>query len=182
MSLATTYDSRIYKQARSGSPVNKGFPDPLARLVVAQARHETGNYLSNGFKTGNNLFGYMYVKGARYQLPDPGLIADNKKPLAKYSSLENSVNELLDWIYRRVADKSFPSDLSTIRTPEQYASYLKSAGYYGDSVENYAGGLSRGLKAASLEGPGESKILAVGAGVFVLSILALYFIVRPKTK
>jgi flagellum-specific peptidoglycan hydrolase FlgJ len=162
-------ESIIYETA-----MQAGIPDPLARLMVAQAKHETGNFASNFFKKYNNAFGYSYVSGAKWQLPTPGTTADNGKPIAAYASLQNSVMEVVDWIKRRVNEGKFPS-LSTITTPEQYAQLLKAAGYYGDTVDNYLRGLrhyfAKGIEVAdSTEGK-----------IFVTTIVlagVLYYIYR----
>lgn len=133
---------RIYNQARAGTPYNKGVPVDLANLLVSQSKHETNDYTSNLFKKYNNAFGYAYYGGSNYQT-GAGSVADNGQPIAAYSSIEDSVQEIVDWIYRRVKDGKFPADLSVIKTPAQYASYLKNAGYYGDTLQNYLNGLVR---------------------------------------
>ena len=137
------YQDRIFFQATAGTAKNpKGLPPVLASLLVAQAAHETGNFTSNLFRSFNNAFGYMYVPGALYQV-GAGSLADNGQPIAKYNSIEDSTKEVIDWIYRRVADGKFPKDLTTITNPNQYAELLKNAGYYGDTVSNYAAGLRK---------------------------------------
>lgn len=151
-----------------------GFPAKLAALMVAQAQHETGNFTSNFFKNFNNAFGYSYVKGAKWQLPDPGTTADNGLPIAKYSSLVNSTMEVVDWIKRRQAQGKFPADLSTIQNPEQYAKLLKDAGYYGDTLENYSRALRRffdaGLNiATSTEGMTIVGIALIGGIIYYLA-------------
>jgi len=50
------YDQLIYDAALKG-----GFNPTSAKLVVAQAKHETCNYTSNVFKKNNNLFGMKFV-------------------------------------------------------------------------------------------------------------------------
>jgi len=140
-------ENRIYSSALSGTPANPGgLPENLAVLLVAQAKHETGDFTSNGFRIGNNAFGYSYVKGGVWQLPTPGRIADNGQPLAQYRDVENSTKEVVDWIYRRVGEGKFPKDLRTITTPEKYALLLKQSGYYGDTYANYSRGLTAFLK------------------------------------
>lgn len=157
----------IFNQARAGTSVNPtGLPVDLANLVVAQARHETGNFTSNAFVRHNNAFGYSYVPGARYQT-GPGLIADNGQPVASYATVQDSVKEIVDWIYRRLKEGKFPA-LSTIRTPEQYARLLKDAGYYGDTFANYSAALKRLFQAASG---------SVGIGL-VAVVAALYYFRR----
>lgn len=162
-------DNLIYSVARSGSPVNPGLPASLSYLLVAQARHETGNYTSNFFKYNNNLFGYSYVPGGRYQ-SGPGNIADNGQPIASYPDLKSSVYELIDWIYRRQKEGKFPV-LSEVVSPDQYAALLKSSGYFTDSVSNYAAGLKRFF----LNNP----VAATGGGLLILAIV-LSFIFRRR--
>jgi len=131
---------RIFNQATRGTNYNPGLPNTLAALLVAQSQHETGNYTSNFFRNYNNAFGYAYYPGSLYQ-NGPGTIADNGKPIASYASVEDSTKELIDWIYRRVKEGKFPANLATITEPDQYAALLKSAGYFGDTLQTYTNGL-----------------------------------------
>lgn len=126
----------IYSTAIGG-----GMPPILAALMVAQAAHETGNFTSRFFKEYNNAFGYSYA-GSKYQL-GPGPLADNQQPIARYASVQDSTLEIVAWIKRRQQEGKFPSDLSAITSPDQYAGLLKAAGYYGDTLANYAAGLKR---------------------------------------
>lgn len=163
-------DNLIYSTARGGSPVNPGLPASLAYLLVSQARHETGNYTSNFFRTNNNLFGYSY-SGSRYQ-SGAGGVADNGQKIASYASLKDSVYELVDWIYRRRAENKFPA-LETIQYPEQYAALLKGAGYYGDTLQNY----TAGLKSFFLENPA----ITSGAGLIgVIALVAVIYLIVKK--
>jgi hypothetical protein len=135
-------NNRVFATARNGTPKNpRGLPETLARLIVAQARHETGDYTSNAYKY-NNAFGYSYVQGAVWQ-SGPAPVFEKGRQLAAYSSLENSTSEIVDWIYRRVMEGEFPVNLDSITTPEQYAQYLKNGGYYEAAVDSYANGIKR---------------------------------------
>lgn len=169
-----SYEERIYNALVQGTPTSpRGLPAPLAALVVAQSKHETGNYTSNAFRTANNAFGYSYVPGGVWQ-KGAGLIADNGKPVAKYASVEDSAREIVDWIYRRVREGIFPVNLDGITTPEQYGALLKQAGYYGDSLANYVGGLKRwfsdlGSFAKANQGP-----------VVVLAVVVLAVVFRKQ--
>jgi len=134
---------RIRAAAIVGTDKNpKGVPALLADLMVAQAKHETGNFTSRAFLQDNNAFGYSFVPGGYWQL-GPGLIADNGKPVARYATIEDSTAEIVDWIYRRISEGKFPANLNDITTPDQYAQLLKGAGYYGDTLQNYLEGLRR---------------------------------------
>ena len=144
-------------------------------LLVAQAKHETGNFTSNGFRLGNNAFGYSYVRGGAWQLPTPGRIADNGQPLAQYASVEDSTREVVDWIYRRVREGKFPSDLASITSPDKYALLLKQSGYYGDTLQNYSSGLRRFLAdlvpEAVRDNPGATLLLTVLGGFIAWRLL-----------
>lgn len=145
-----------------------GFPAMLSNLIVAQAKHETGQYTSTVFTADNNLFGYMYVgqAGATQGISKPG-----GGYYAHYSSWGGSVTELINWIKRRQNEGKFPADLATITTPQQYASLLKDSGYYTDSVSNYTAGLIRwfqSLPGAAKVGIGTGLLLAIGAVAFFL--------------
>jgi uncharacterized FlgJ-related protein len=156
-----TNDQTIYETALSD-----GMPDPLAVFIVAQARHETGNYTSSFFTTGKNAFGYSYVAGAKWQMSTPGTNADNGLPVAQYSTVQNSVHELTDWIKRRQAQGKFPANLGTITTPQQYAQLLKNAGYYGDTVTNYTNGLVHWITAI-----GDTLLKPAGITIAILLII-----------
>lgn len=118
-------------------------PATLAKLIVAQSKHETANYTHRFFTTYNNAFGYAYVPGPdKWQLSTPGTNADNGQPIAQYASVANSVHELTDWIKRRVNEGKFPQNLSTINSGDQYAALLKGAGYYAGSQATYASRLN----------------------------------------
>jgi len=162
-----TIDERIYNQAAAS-----GMPPILCTLIVAQARHETGNYTSNAFTQCNNCFGYKYVGQALST--GPCVTSSEGDKYAKYASVEDSVKELAAWIKRRQQGGIFPENLSTITTPDQYAQLLKNAGYYGASVSEYVNGLIYWLqKIGSSIGTKEST----GA---LLIIIAIALIVWRK--
>jgi hypothetical protein len=153
--------NRIYAQARAGTPKNPGLPDPLASLLVAQAKHETGNFTSRFFRENNNAFGYAYYPGSLYQ-DGGGGIADNGSPIGSYPSIEASTMEIIDWIYRRFREGRFPAPAS-ITTPDQYAAALKSAQYFGDTLQNYLAGLKSFFTPMVAATSGAGVILAIAA-------------------
>lgn len=137
----------IYKTA-----IEDGMPDDLAKLLVGQSYHETGKWTSKFVTKYNSLFGYSYNKDSRWQVPG-GSLADNKVPIAAYRTPEDSVHEITGWIKRRVKDGRFPKDLSTIKTPLQYATLLQNCGYFQgwakyskeQNLKFYADGIEKGL-------------------------------------
>jgi hypothetical protein len=171
--LLNDFANIVYEQALQGSYKNAGLPARLAQLVAAQSQHETGNYTSNVFKHSNNGFGYGAIAYSDYQ-------TGSYEGFGAYASLQDSTQEIVDYIYRRLADGSFPA-LETITTPLQYATLLKNVpspgAYYGDSVANYASGISRYFSLDAfpdLPGPGAADsgsaiiVLALGIGLYYL--------------
>lgn len=156
-------DQLIYDTARSD-----GMPEMLAVFIVAQARHETGNYTSRFFTQYKNAFGYSYVRGAKWQLPDPGPVADNGQGIATYSMVQNSVHELTDWIKRRQVAGVFPANLNAITSPEQYASLLKQASYFGAPLELYAAALRRHVEQLGEFVKDNGAAFAIAAAVVLL--------------
>lgn len=67
------------------------------KLLVAQAKLESGNYTSNYFKNGNNLFGITFV-GQRYA---NGYFIREKDgfKFAKYNSYIDSINDRMRIYY-----------------------------------------------------------------------------------
>ena len=124
--------------------ISRGLNDSTAKIIVAQSAHETGNWTSNAFKKHNNGFGYMYLKGSKWQTGNKGLIADNNAPVADYKNLADSTNELIDWLKRREKEGKF--NIQELTTPEKYAKALKDNSYYGAAYSTYVGGIVSGLK------------------------------------
>lgn len=156
--------------------LNDGMPDLLADLIVAQTKHETGNYTSDAFRLLNNAIGYSWSASSDWQLPDPGFIADNGAPLGDYATVQDSVHELTHWIRRRQDDGSFPADLSTITSAGDYAAHLKNAShaYYQDSITNYTNGILRYFKA---------NVAAISiSGLFIAGIIVLLILTRKRPR
>lgn len=157
-----TLDERIYNQA-----ITDGIPPALAVLLVAQARHETGNYTSNVFKSCSNAYGYKYVGQATAE--GACTMSPEGNNYARYRSVEQSVTEVTLWIKRRQREGKFPANLGEITTPEQYAQLLKNCGYYGSTWQVYANGML-----AALQKIGDLVTSAKGVGLLI--IIALGFV------
>jgi hypothetical protein len=164
--MSNGYANIVYTAALAGTVQNPGLPATLAQLVTAQAQHETGNFTSNVFINANNAFGYKYV-GSHYQL-------GAYHGYGVYADVGTSTAELVDWIYRRVNDGSFPQDLTIITDPTQYAALLKNASYYEASFSQYSADLASYFNSdvltAIAQNPGQTAIivLLVGLGVYLL--------------
>jgi len=104
-----------------------GLTDVAAKIITAQSGHETNGWTSNVWNSDNNGFGFGYDGAGNYYA---------------FNGIEDSVYALLDWIAGKQAAGTFP-DLGTITDETQYATILKSNGYYSDSPTNYAAGIQR---------------------------------------
>lgn len=155
--------NRLYNRFTGG-----GIPSLLAGYMTAQSAHETGGWTSPIFLECNNCFGYKWIgqstaAGPCYSHPS----------YAAYYTIEQSADELIKWIQRRQRDGSFPQNLNSITSPDQYATLLKNAGYYEDSLSTYANGLRAWLSQLSLTEK-------VGGGIGILLIGGLLFYAYRK--
>lgn len=173
MSTAANIDSRIYNTA-----VSMGMPDAVARNLVKQARLETADYTSNVFKTDNNLYGYKFVNQTKWPT-GAGLksseFGSDQSRYAHYSSLENSVGELVDWLNRRQKEGLFK--LSNLVTEQQYAQALKDADFYGISASQYAASLIAKAKLVDW-----SKIGKIGGTAVALVAVAIGIWLLMKSR
>lgn len=128
----------VSDQLLAGSVNHPGLPFALVRLVTAQSQHESANYTSDVFFNTNNCFGYKYYAKSPYQ-------NGYYNGYAKYATVADSVQEIVDYIYRREATGEFP-DLGTITTAEQYATLLKNlkdpGPYFGAPLKEYVDGIN----------------------------------------
>lgn len=105
--------------------------------IVAQAKHETGNFTSNLYKNHSSLFG-MKVPSRRPFDGSPGPLAPDGGRYASYSSYAQSAKDYLNLLrFNR-----FPTNLSTL---SGFVSALKADGYFTDTYDNYYNGLKRFL-------------------------------------
>ena len=133
--------NRIFVQAKK-----RGLSDRLSALVVAWSKFETGNYGSHFVKDNRNLFGYTYDKNSKYQT---GYNGSNPKAgnFAVYASLEDSVNEVIDWMKRRQSrqDRGPWPSLDAINDPIEFARLLMAANYSDDHYTVYGAGIKSHL-------------------------------------
>jgi hypothetical protein len=113
--------------------LSSGLDSTMAKLLVAQAIHETGGFKSRLYRRGNNAFGMMVSK--KDTLKVGSMAAEGRPGYAKYESLEESTKAVIGLLTRKGCSFKFKS-------PHQYASWLKSVRYYEDSVSNYSNALN----------------------------------------
>lgn len=166
MAQVDTIAQGVFNQAIKGTSHNPGLTPALANLVVSQSKHETNGYTSNAFLVDHNAIGYKRYAGSEYQVGS-GITSSEGDPYGHYATYQDSIKELVDWLYRRQREGVFPA-LGTITTIDQYAALLKKAGYYGDSQANYTAALERWFKQY---GP-----VAAGVGVGLVALVAVLFL------
>lgn len=105
--------------------------EALIPYIIAQAKHETGNYTSNLYRTANNLFG-MKIPYKRPFVRN----GETTSGYSAYSDPTQSAKDLKLWFdYTR-----FPTQ---VLNTKQYAEKLKLRNYYEDTIDNYVSGLNR---------------------------------------
>lgn len=125
-----------YQQTIFYTAKQTGLTDAQAKIIVSQAQHESAQFKSPLFESDNNLFGMkmpskrdkVYIKGASARIRT----SEGATPYASYATVADSVRDLILSYH-----KNIKTDWSKIQTPEQYAAYLKSKGYFGDTLANY---------------------------------------------
>jgi len=136
-----TNAERIFAQAKK-----RGLSDRMAQMLVAWSKFETGNFTSHFVPDNRNYYGYTYDKNSKYQT---GFNGSNPQAgnFAVYASLENSVNEVVDWMNRRVKrqDRGAWPPVNSITDPIEFATLLMGSNYSNDSPLTYGNGIKKYL-------------------------------------
>jgi hypothetical protein len=135
-----------WKEAqRIGADLNV---DPA--LIYGQWYHETGGFSSRLTKENYNLGGLTQVtpNGEENKQPDGG----------NYYMQFDSIRAYADY-YKRI----WGPYIQGSKSAEDYASRLKSEGYYGDSYENYVRGLHSGMQHIPMSHESENTKDAIAA-------------------
>lgn len=109
--------------------------DPyVAELLIAQSKHESGNY-KNSLTKYHNVFARHYHKNDSFAI-SAGATAEGHSRFAIYPSLKNATLSQLSYLKRKKYSFRWNS-------PKQFAVELKSKGYYEATVEEYTDALNR---------------------------------------
>lgn len=111
--------------------IDVGFREDTARLIVAQAAHETGGFTSSVFRIYNNPFGMKHPSIRK----TTSLKAVTALKYASYSDLQSAAQDFRYWWLARNMPERFVS------IPE-YVTTLKNKGYFEDSYDNYLRGVT----------------------------------------
>jgi hypothetical protein len=118
---------------------NAGFPLVLCNLIVAQSKHETGNYTSRQFVFNNNAFGYGRILGDPDQIGSGGKHPEDSGVYAKYESLDKCMNDIIQYYTKR------KTMFFRVKTAAEFAQLLRDYRYYTDNVANYTRAIVRHL-------------------------------------
>lgn len=106
---------------------NFGLSLNLAKIITAQAAHETAGFTSINYLINNNCFGMKYAG-------QPAAIGDNLG-YAQYADIGQSCSDLVRWL--NLTD-AFNNNLDSIYN---YVSFIKSKGYFEAPQNDYLDGM-----------------------------------------
>ena len=107
----------------------------LRRFIIAQAKHETGNFTSDLYSRSGNAFG---MKLARIR-PKIQFQFHPQQVYAHY--LGSPSLSLIDYLLR-AENFNMPTHFDSVA---DFALWLKESGYYSDSLFNYTNGIKNWL-------------------------------------
>lgn len=139
------------------------------KLLVAQAVFESGNFTSNFFKNGNNLFGIKYI-GQRFANGFITRESDNSK-FAKYSSYIDSINDRMRIYYALYPELLRSDDVERIVDTWLFSYLGRNAA--SKTKNSYKGSL---IKLAGLENEVQKKKVKriCGAVILIIILISLY--------
>lgn len=140
-------DQSIYNTA-----IEEGFSPMSAKLIVAQARLESGHYGSDVFKANNNMYGMKFIgqplatKGTlappneRSASCKSGGTCVDSDHYAKYSSIEDSAKDTIQRLYKKTRKGIGFDQLKDVKSATEFANKLKTRDYFGfHSIDTNAG-------------------------------------------
>jgi hypothetical protein len=140
-------DQSIYNTA-----IEEGFSPTSAKLIVAQARLESGHYSSDVFKANNNMYGMKFIgqslatKGTlappneRSKSCREGGNCVNSDHYAKYSSVSDSAKDTIQRLYKITRNGIGFEQLKNVASATEFATKLKTRNYFGfENINTEAG-------------------------------------------
>jgi uncharacterized FlgJ-related protein len=113
--------------------VLKKWDDKSIRMLVAQARHETGNFTSDLYIKHNNAFGMMFPK-----IRNTTAQSETESGYSHYETVADSILDMENYF----AYKEYPI-LSSFQTLHAYARALKDHAYFTAPVQAYGNALTK---------------------------------------
>jgi flagellum-specific peptidoglycan hydrolase FlgJ len=103
--------------------------DFVSELIIAQAKHESGNFKNSLTRNYNNIFSRLHSKYDSMSIGNYGY-AEKRTGYAVYKSIDSATISQLQYFKR----KKYSMKWSTV---EEFAIELKQKRYYTDDINNY---------------------------------------------
>lgn len=116
---------------------SEGLEPFVVDLLVAQSKHESGNY-KNSLTKYNNVFARHYSKRDTFAT-SAGAKAEGHSRFAKYPSLRNATLSQISYLKRKHYSFKWKSAY-------QFALELKSKSYYEAPIDTYTSALNRHMR------------------------------------
>lgn len=113
-----------------------GVGDTMAWFIVAQAKHESGNFKSKLFREHNNAFGMRFPRVRPTTAAHGGACAEGKTGYASYCSVEDSAEDVVRWLEFNSVDKN-------IGSIDKYVKVLRKKKYFTDKESKYLRSLKK---------------------------------------
>jgi hypothetical protein len=137
--LFLLYGISRMKKSSPAQAINRVFRgskyEYLIPLLIAQAKHETGNFQSNLFRNHNNMFG-MKIPRSRTSFRN-GQVTLNGETFSTFASLEQSAKDQLAYLEA----VNFPR----VNDSFEFVAALQNRGYFTDNFGNYLKGVQSWL-------------------------------------
>ena len=165
--------------------IASGYSSEFGKLVAAQANLESGGYSNVAFTQYNNIAGYKYYEpnGTKYQ-NGRGNLANDGGYYANYNTIEDSVDELIQWFENRQAKGFFT--ISDIHTPKDYVNALIADpehqwftnGKYPPTqsqINDYIYGMSNLLQKIQFLYEENADAVNIGGGLIAIGVLVFIY-------
>lgn len=129
--VVLTIDQRIYNTLLETDSISEF----NIKLIIAQARHESGNFKNKLTKEHNNVFSRLHSKKDTLSLGGFGY-AEGRKGYASYKSIDSAVVSQILYFKRKGYSLNYKSE-------KEFAEELKKKKYYTDDLNRYVNALSK---------------------------------------
>lgn len=111
-------------------------PPFTQKLLIAQAKFESGNYTNRLFKQHHNLYGMMHPRKRLTRSISSKARAEGRSGYASFRSVEDSVEDMLLYLWDKNQTPRYHSTA-------EYVRFLKTHHFFTASEEHYLRGLKQ---------------------------------------
>lgn len=112
---------------------DSGFSRPMQRIILAQAKHESGGFKNSLTVYHNNVFAMLHPRQRRTLSMGPWAKAEGRGGYGSYASIEDATRDYI--LYCRFMNVQQKTDAKS------YIYQLKRLWYFGDNRERYLRGV-----------------------------------------